>query len=313
MRAIVTGAAGFIGSHLVDRLLEEGNKVIGIDNLLTGNNLNLENAMLNKDFEFILHDVSKDINENLSNINFIFHAASPASPPKYFEFPYQTMEVNTLGTYKMLKLAEQNRSRFIFFSTSEIYGDPQVHPQVEEYWGNVNPIGPRSIYDEAKRFGETITSQFVRDLRVKTSIIRIFNTYGPRLDPYDGRVVSTLLRQAIKNEDFTVNGDGNQTRSFCFIDDLVDGIMKMSKSNEIGPINLGNPFEITINELVELISKITKTTNKIKLNPAMTDDPNKRKPDISKAKQNLGWEPKIILEHGLEITYNYMRNQLLNE
>jgi len=313
MRAIVTGAAGFIGSHLVDRLLEEGNKVIGIDNLLTGNNLNLENAMLNKDFEFILHDVSKDINENLSNINFIFHAASPASPPKYFEFPYQTMEVNTLGTYKMLKLAEQNRSRFIFFSTSEIYGDPQVHPQVEEYWGNVNPIGPRSIYDEAKRFGETITSQFVRDLRVKSSIIRIFNTYGPRLDPYDGRVVSTLLRQAIKNEDFTVNGDGNQTRSFCFIDDLVDGIMKMSKSNEIGPINLGNPFEITINELVELISKITKTTNKIKLNPAMTDDPNKRKPDISKAKQNLGWEPKIILEHGLEITYNYMRNQLLNE
>jgi dTDP-glucose 4,6-dehydratase len=313
MRAIVTGAAGFIGSHLVDRLLEEGNKVIGIDNLLTGNNLNLENAMLNKDFEFILHDVSKDMNENLSNINFIFHAASPASPPKYFEFPYQTMEVNTLGTYKMLKLAEQNRSRFIFFSTSEIYGDPQVHPQVEEYWGNVNPIGPRSIYDEAKRFGETITSQFVRDLRVNSSIIRIFNTYGPRLDPYDGRVVSTLLRQAIKNEDFTVNGDGNQTRSFCFIDDLVDGIMKMSKSNEIGPINLGNPFEITINELVELISKITKTTNKIKLNPAMTDDPNKRKPDISKAKQNLGWEPKIILEHGLEITYNYMRNQLLNE
>jgi dTDP-glucose 4,6-dehydratase len=313
MRAIVTGAAGFIGSHLVDRLLEEGNKVIGIDNLLTGNNLNLENAMLNKDFEFILHDVSKDMNENLSNINFIFHAASPASPPKYFEFPYQTMEVNTLGTYKMLKLAEQNRSRFIFFSTSEIYGDPQVHPQVEEYWGNVNPIGPRSIYDEAKRFGETITSQFVRDLRVNSSIIRIFNTYGPRPDPYDGRVVSTLLRQAIKNEDFTVNGDGNQTRSFCFIDDLVDGIMKMSKSNEIGPINLGNPFEITINELVELISKITKTTNKIKLNPAMTDDPNKRKPDISKAKQNLGWEPKIILEHGLEITYNYMRNQLLNE
>jgi dTDP-glucose 4,6-dehydratase len=253
------------------------------------------------------------MNENLSNINFIFHAASPASPPKYFEFPYQTMEVNTLGTYKMLKLAEQNRSRFIFFSTSEIYGDPQVHPQVEEYWGNVNPIGPRSIYDEAKRFGETITSQFVRDLRVNSSIIRIFNTYGPRLDPHDGRVVSTLLRQAIKNEDFTVNGDGNQTRSFCFIDDLVDGIMKMSKSNEIGPINLGNPFEITINELVELISKITKTTNKIKLNPAMTDDPNKRKPDISKAKQNLGWEPKIILEHGLEITYNYMRNQLLNE
>jgi len=311
-RAIVTGAAGFIGSHLVDRLLEDGYKVIGIDNLLTGNNLNLENAKLNKDFEFKLHDVSEDLNDNLSNIDLIFHAASPASPPKYFSFPYQTMEVNTLGTYKMLKLAEKNNSRFIFFSTSEIYGDPQIHPQIEDYWGNVNPIGPRSIYDEAKRFGETITSQFVRDKRVNASIIRIFNTYGPRLDPSDGRVVSTLLRQAIKNEEFTVNGDGTQTRSFCFIDDLVDGIVKMSKSNEFGPINLGNPFEITINELVELISKISNTKNKIKFNPAMIDDPTRRKPDITKAKQNLGWEPKIVLEHGLEITYNHMRNSLLN-
>jgi dTDP-glucose 4,6-dehydratase len=236
--------------------------------------------------------------------DYIFHAASPASPPKYFEYPIETMMVNSIGTKNLLDLAEMNNARFIFFSTSEVYGDPLEHPQRESYWGNVNPIGPRSIYDEAKRFGEALVAQCVRAKKVNAGIIRIFNTYGPRLDPHDGRVVSTFIRQAINGEALTVNGDGNQTRSFCYITDLIDGIFKMAESNEFGPINLGNPNEMTLNELIKEISKLlSKNLNTTNL-PELKDDPVRRKPDISLAKEKLGWEPKVSLTQGLQLLIN---------
>jgi nucleoside-diphosphate-sugar epimerase len=302
--ALVTGASGFVGSHLVDRLLDEGFTVTGLDNLVTGNLANLGSAIRNSKFKFQEVDISVDMPDLETKFDYIFHAASPASPPKYFKYPIQTMLVNSIGTKNLLDLSIKNDSRFIFFSTSEIYGDPLEHPQKETYWGNVNPIGPRSIYDEAKRFGEALVAQYVREKKVNAGIIRIFNTYGPRLDPHDGRVVSTFVRQAINGEALTINGDGNQTRSFCYISDLIDGIFKMAESNEFGPINLGNPNEMTLNELIKEISKLlSKNLNTVNL-PELKDDPVRRKPDISLAKEKLGWEPKVTLIQGLQLLIN---------
>jgi nucleoside-diphosphate-sugar epimerase len=302
--ALVSGAAGFVGSHLVDRLLEEGFAVVGVDNFITGKEENLNSAKSNSKFSFLDLDVVSEIPDLGMKFDYIFHAASPASPPKYFEYPIETMMVNSIGTKNLLDLAEKNNSRFIFFSTSEVYGDPLEHPQRESYWGNVNPIGPRSIYDEAKRFGEALVAQYVREKKVDAGIIRIFNTYGPRLDPHDGRVVSTFIRQAINGEALTINGDGNQTRSFCYISDLIDGIFKMAESHEFGPINLGNPNEMTLNELIKEISKLlSKNLNTVNL-PELKDDPVRRKPDISLAKEKLGWEPKVSLTQGLQLLIN---------
>ena len=302
--ALVSGAAGFVGSHLVDRLLEEGFAVVGVDNFITGKEENLNAAKSNSKFSFLDLDVVSEISDLGMKFDYIFHAASPASPPKYFEYPIETMMVNSIGTKNLLDLAEKNNSRFIFFSTSEVYGDPLEHPQRESYWGNVNPIGPRSIYDEAKRFGEALVAQCVRAKKVNAGIIRIFNTYGPRLDLHDGRVVSTFIRQAINGEALTVNGDGNQTRSFCYITDLIDGIFKMAESHEFGPINLGNPNEMTLNELIKEISKLLSKNLDTTNLPELKDDPVRRKPDISLAKEKLGWEPKVSLTQGLQLLIN---------
>jgi nucleoside-diphosphate-sugar epimerase len=302
--ALVSGAAGFVGSHLVDRLLEEGFAVVGVDNFITGKEENLNSAKSNSKFSFLDLDVVTEIPDLGMKFDYIFHAASPASPPKYFEYPIETMMVNSIGTKNLLDLAEMNNARFIFFSTSEVYGDPLEHPQRESYWGNVNPIGPRSIYDEAKRFGEALVAQCVRAKKVNAGIIRIFNTYGPRLDPHDGRVVSTFIRQAINGEALTVNGDGNQTRSFCYITDLIDGIFKMAESHEFGPINLGNPNEMTLNELIKEISKLLSKNLDTTNLPELKDDPVRRKPDISLAKEKLGWEPKVSLTQGLQLLIN---------
>jgi nucleoside-diphosphate-sugar epimerase len=302
--ALVSGAAGFVGSHLVDRLLEEGFAVVGVDNFITGKEENLNAAKSNSKFSFLDLDVVSEISDLGMKFDYIFHAASPASPQKYFEFPIETMMVNSIGTKNLLDLAIKNNSRFIFFSTSEVYGDPLEHPQRESYWGNVNPIGPRSIYDEAKRFGEALVAQCVRAKKVNAGIIRIFNTYGPRLDPHDGRVVSTFIRQAINGEALTVNGDGNQTRSFCYITDLIDGIFKMAESHEFGPINLGNPNEMTLNELIKEISKLLSKNLDTTNLPELKDDPVRRKPDISLAKEKLGWEPKVSLTQGLQLLIN---------
>jgi len=302
--ALVSGAAGFVGSHLVDRLLEEGFAVVGVDNFITGKEENLNSAKSNSKFSFLDLDVVSEIPDLGMKFDYIFHAASPASPPKYFEYPIETMMVNSIGTKNLLDLAIKNKARVIFFSTSEVYGDPLEHPQRESYWGNVNPIGPRSIYDEAKRFGEALVAQYVREKKVDAGIIRIFNTYGPRLDPHDGRVVSTFIRQATNGEALTINGDGNQTRSFCYISDLIDGIFKMAESHEFGPINLGNPNEMTLNELIKEISKLlSKNLNTVNL-PELKDDPVRRKPDISLAKEKLDWEPKVSLTQGLQLLIN---------
>jgi len=302
--ALVSGAAGFVGSHLADRLLEEGFTVVGVDNFITGKEENLNSAKSNSKFSFLDLDVVSEIPDLGMKFDYIFHAASPASPPKYFEYPIETMMVNSIGTKNLLELAIKNKSRLIFFSTSEVYGDPLEHPQRESYWGNVNPIGPRSIYDEAKRFGETLVAQYVREKKVDAGIIRIFNTYGPRLDPHDGRVVSTFIRQAINGEALTINGDGNQTRSFCYISDLIDGILKMAESNEFGPINLGNPNEMTLNQLIKEISKLLSRNLDTTNLPELKDDPVRRRPDISLAKEKLGWEPKVSLTQGLQLLIN---------
>ena len=302
--ALVSGAAGFVGSHLVDRLLEEGFTVVGVDNFITGKEENLNSAKSNSKFSFLDLDVVSEIPDLGMKFDYIFHAASPASPPKYFEYPIETMMVNSIGTKNLLELAIKNKSRVIFFSTSEVYGDPLEHPQRESYWGNVNPIGPRSIYDEAKRFGEALVAQYVREKKVDAGIIRIFNTYGPRLDPHDGRVVSTFIRQAINGEALTINGDGNQTRSFCYISDLIDGILKMAESNEFGPINLGNPNEMTLNQLIKEISKLLSRNLDTTNLPELKDDPVRRRPDISLAKEKLGWEPKVSLTQGLQLLIN---------
>ena len=300
-RALVTGAAGFVGSHLVDRLIAEGYLVTGLDNLITGNLDNLSLASKSKNFEFNNSDVSANLPSFNQKFDLIFHAASPASPPKYFKYPIETMLVNSVGTKNCLDLATSDGARFIYFSTSEVYGDPLEHPQRENYWGNVNPIGPRSIYDEAKRFGEALVAQYVRDKKVDGGIVRIFNTYGPRLDLFDGRVVSTFIRQAINRESLTVNGNGTQTRSFCYITDLVEGIFLMAKSSEFGPINLGNPNEMTLNELVVAVNNFFDYELKVENKPALIDDPVRRKPDISLASKKLNWQPVVELKEGLKL------------
>jgi dTDP-glucose 4,6-dehydratase len=303
-RALVTGAAGFVGSHLVDRLIAEEYLVTGLDNLITGNLDNLNLAKQSKNFEFENCDVSERLPNFSEKFDLIFHAASPASPPKYFKHPIETMMVNSVGTKNCLDLATSDGSRFIYFSTSEVYGDPLEHPQSENYWGNVNPIGPRSIYDEAKRFGEALVAQYVRDKKVDGGIVRIFNTYGPRLDLFDGRVVSTFIRQARNREALTVNGDGSQTRSFCYVTDLVEGIFLMAKSSEFGPLNLGNPNEMTLNELVIEIGKFFEYELLVENKPALVDDPVRRKPDISLANNKLNWKPLVQLEEGLQLLIN---------
>jgi dTDP-glucose 4,6-dehydratase len=300
-RALVTGAAGFVGSHLVDRLISEDFHVTGLDNLVTGKLDNLSLAKKSENFTFVQCDVSIELPSFNEKFDFIFHAASPASPPKYFKFPIETMMVNSVGTKNCLDLASSDGARLIYFSTSELYGDPLEHPQNEKYWGNVNPIGPRSIYDEAKRFGEALVAQYFRDNKVNAGIVRIFNTYGPRLDLFDGRVVSTFIRQARDHEALTVNGDGSQTRSFCYVTDLVEGIFLMANSSQFGPVNLGNPNEMTLNELVLEVNKFFDYELKVENKPALVDDPVRRKPDISLANKELNWKPVVELKEGLKL------------
>src|SRR6059036_1606710 len=288
--SVVTGGAGFLGSHLTDRLLAEGHRVIAIDNLITGNTANIGHLAGNENFRFIKHNVSNFIFLPEEKIDYVFHFASPASPIDYLELPIPTLKVGALGTHNTLGLAKDKRASFILASTSEVYGDPLEHPQKEDYWGNVNPIGPRGVYDEAKRFAEAITMAYHRYHRVDTKIVRIFNTYGPRMRVNDGRAVPAFMSQALRNEDVTVFGDGSQTRSFTYITDLVDGIIRLMLSSENDPINIGNPREMTIKAIAETIIRMTGSTSKIVYRPMPTDDPRQRRPDITRARTILGWE-----------------------
>lgn len=304
---VITGGAGFLGSHLCDRMLAEGYRVICLDNLLTGNIKNIEHLFGNEDFLFIKHDITNYIHIP-GNVDYILHFASPASPIDYLKLPIQTLKVGALGTHKVLGLAKEKRARMLLASTSEVYGDPNVHPQKEEYWGNVNPIGPRGVYDEAKRFAEAITMAYHRYHGVETRIVRIFNTYGPRMRLNDGRALPAFVSQALRGEDITVFGDGSQTRSFCYVSDLVDGIYRLLLSDETEPVNIGNPSEITIKQFAEEVIKLTGTKSKIIYHPLPEDDPKVRQPDITKAKKILGWEPKVDREEGLKITIDYFKS-----
>ena len=305
-RAVISGAAGFIGSHFCDRLLAEGFEVTAVDNLLTGSEANLAHLRGNPRFRFILHDITRPL-EVEGPLDYVLHLASPASPKDYLEFPIETMDVGSLGTRQMLELAQRDNAKFLLTSTSESYGDPTVHPQVETYWGNVNPVGPRSCYDESKRFAEALTMAYHRARGVRTSIARIFNTYGPRMKLNDGRVVPAFLDQALRGEPITIFGDGSQTRSFCYVSDLVDGLYRLLLSTETMPVNIGNPRELTIREFAEMIAMMTGSTAGIVYHPLPEDDPKKRRPDISKAKRLLGWTPTITLEEGLRPTVEYFR------
>lgn len=307
--AVVTGGAGFLGSHLCDRLLSEGMKVCCVDNLITGNMNNVSHLFGNEDFSFIKHDVTNYIHIP-GKVDYILHFASPASPIDYLKLPIQTLKVGSLGTHKALGLAKEKKARFLLASTSEVYGDPVIHPQKEDYWGNVNPIGPRGVYDEAKRFAEAITMAYNRYHGVETRIVRIFNTYGPRMRLDDGRALPAFVGQALRCEDITVFGDGSQTRSFCFVSDLVEGIFRLLLSNEQYPVNIGNPSEITIKQFAEEVIKITGTTSKIIYQDLPEDDPKVRQPDITRAKSILGWEPKVGRQEGLKITIDYFKSVL---
>jgi dTDP-glucose 4,6-dehydratase len=306
-RVLITGAAGFLGSHLCDRFIKEGFKVIGMDNLSTGSMKNIEHLFPNKDFEFYFHDVTKFVHVP-GKLDYILHFASPASPIDYLKIPIQTLKVGSLGTHNLLGLAKEKKARFLIASTSEIYGDPNIHPQNEEYWGNVNPIGPRGVYDEAKRFMEAITMAYHTYHGLDTRIVRIFNTYGPRMRLNDGRALPAFIGQALRGEDITVFGDGSQTRSFCFVDDQVEGIFRLLMSDYTMPVNIGNPDEITILEFAEEIIKLTGTNQKIIFKELPTDDPKQRQPDITKAKKILGWEPKVSRAEGLKITLDYFKS-----
>ena len=306
-KILITGAAGFLGSHLCDRFIAEGFHVIGMDNLITGHISNIEHLMPLEDFEFYHHDVTKFVHIP-GKLDYILHFASPASPIDYLKIPIQTLKVSSLGTHHLLGLARNKKARILVASTSEVYGDPLVHPQTEEYFGNVNPIGPRGVYDEAKRFQEAITMAYHTYHGLETRIVRIFNTYGPRMRLNDGRVLPAFIGQALRGEDLTVFGDGSQTRSFCYVDDQVEGIFKLLMSDYPHPVNIGNPDEITILQFAKEIIKLTGTNQKIINQPLPTDDPMQRQPDISKAKEILGWEPKINRAKGLKITYDYFQS-----
>src|ERR1700737_3228738 len=309
--SVVTGGAGFLGSHLTDRLLVEGHRVIAIDNLVTGHVENIEHLAGNENYRFIKHNVSDFIFLPEEKLDFVFHFASPASPIDYLELPIPTLKVGALGTHNTLGLAKGKGAAFLLASTSECYGDPLVHPQKEDYWGNVNPIGPRGVYDEAKRFAEAMTMAYHRYHDMDTKIVRIFNTYGPRMRLRDGRVVPAFIGQALGGTPLTIFGDGSQTRSFCYVSDLVDGIYKLLMSDEKLPVNIGNPSEMTVRQFAETIKRLTGTKAPIEFRPLPEDDPKIRRPDISKAKKVLGWEPRVTLETGLQRTIEYFRKVLL--
>ncbi|KIC90361.1 UDP-glucuronic acid decarboxylase family protein [Flavihumibacter sp. ZG627] len=306
-RVLITGAAGFLGSHLCDRFIKEGFHVIGMDNLITGDLKNIEHLFRLEQFEFYNHDVSKFIHVP-GELDYILHFASPASPIDYLKIPIQTLKVGALGTHNCLGLAKAKQARILVASTSEVYGDPLVHPQTEDYWGNVNPVGPRGVYDEAKRFMESITMAYHTFHNVETRIIRIFNTYGPRMRLNDGRALPAFIGQALRGEDLTVFGDGSQTRSFCYVDDLVEGIYRLLMSDYAYPVNIGNPDEISLKEFAEEIIKLTGTRQKIVYRDLPVDDPKQRQPDITRAKNLLGWQPKVNRADGVRITYEYFKS-----
>jgi len=307
--SVITGAAGFLGSHLADLLLARGHRVIGIDNFITGNVDNISHLAGNRDFRFIEQDVTEFLFLR-DPVHYVWHFASPASPVDYLEFSIQTLKVGSLGTHKALGLAKEKRARFLLASTSEVYGDPQVHPQVEEYWGNVNPVGPRGCYDEAKRFAEAMTMAYHREHAVETRVVRIFNTYGPRMRLHDGRVVPAFLSQALTNKPLTVFGDGHQTRSFCYVSDLIAGIYRLMLSDYGLPVNIGNPTELSMLEFAAAIIKATKSRSRIVHRPLPQDDPKQRQPDITRARKLLRWSPKVSLAKGLRETIAYFRPRL---
>jgi len=308
-RVVITGAAGFIGSHLAETLLDRGHTVVGIDNLLTGATANIAH-LHNRDFTFIKHDVTNYIYVE-GPVDAVLHWASPASPIDYLELPIPTLKVGALGTHKALGLAKEKKARFVIASTSEVYGDPLEHPQKETYWGNVNPVGPRGVYDEAKRFAEAMTMAYHRFHGVDAKIVRIFNTYGPRMRVKDGRSVPAFMSQALRNEDVTIFGDGSQTRSFCYVTGLVDGIIRLLESDLNDPVNIGNPHELTIKEIAETIIRMTGSSSQLVYQPLPEDDPKVRRPDITRARTLLGWEPKVSLEEGLTRTIEYFRTKVL--
>ena len=307
--AVITGGAGFLGSHLCEKLIENNIKVICIDNLITGSLQNIEHLFGNENFHFLHHDITNFIHVP-GKIDYVLHFASPASPIDYLQLPIQTLKVGSLGTHKALGLAKEKGARFLIASTSEVYGDPEIHPQKEEYWGNVNPIGPRGVYDEAKRFAESITMAYNRYHGLETRIVRIFNTYGPRMRLNDGRALPAFMSQALKGEPITVFGDGSQTRSFCYVDDLVNGIYKLLMSNESNPVNIGNPEEITIKQFAEEVKELTGAKSEIIYQPLPQDDPKVRQPDITKARNILGWEPKVQRQEGLKRTLEYFKTKV---
>lgn len=304
---MVSGAAGFLGSHLCEALLGEGNRVIGVDNYATGNSANLEGLSREPQFSFIEHDICQPL--QLSDIDYIFNFASPASPADYSRLGPETLKVGSYGTINMLDLARNSGAKFLHASTSECYGDPEVHPQTESYWGRVNPIGPRSVYDESKRFSEAVVMAYHRYYGVDTHMVRIFNTYGPRLQPTDGRVISNFMTQALLGEDLTVFGDGSQTRSFCYVSDLIDGILRLSESDEHLPVNIGNPDEWTILECAHEVLAVTGSKNRIRYEPLPVDDPSRRRPDITRARDLLGWSPKVPLREGLQRSLEYFQQR----
>jgi dTDP-glucose 4,6-dehydratase len=308
MRVVITGAAGFIGSHLSETLLDRGHSVVGIDNLLTGDLANIAH-LAGRDFLFVKHDVTNFIYVD-GSVDLVLHWASPASPVDYLEWPIPTLKVGALGTHKALGLAKAKGARFVLASTSEVYGDPLEHPQRESYWGNVNPVGPRGVYDEAKRFAEAMTVAYHRYHGLDAKIVRIFNTYGPRMRVNDGRAVPTFIAQALRDEDVTIFGDGGQTRSFCYITDLVDGILRLAASSENDPVNIGNPHEMSIEEMATLIIRMTESKSRVVFKELPADDPKVRQPDIMRARTLLGWEPKVPLEEGLTSTIAYFRKKM---
>ena len=309
MNILITGGAGFLGSHLCRRLLKDGHKVICVDNLITGSLFNLKDLIKNEDFKFIRHDITKPI-KITNKLDWVMHFASPASPKDYLEHPIKTLKVGTLGTHNCLGIAKAHKAKFFLASTSEVYGDPKISPQPEDYWGNVSSIGPRSCYDEAKRAAEALTFAYYRQHKIPIHVIRIFNTYGPNMRLEDGRVVSNFIVQALRGRPLTIYGKGNQTRSFCYVDDLIDGIIRYMKVNYTGPVNLGSQFEFTVLELAKKVILLTQSKSKIMFEPLPQDDPKQRRPDIRKARKLLGWKPKVSLKEGLKKTIIYFREQL---